>query len=80
MMLKSLIIISTILLFSGCCTPKIEYREKTKEVQVPVECKVPEVKCELKEGANLVERFSELLTCIELHKEANKVCSGKSVK
>jgi len=77
MMLKNLIVILIALVFNGCCEKeptRIEYKEKTVTIKVPVRCKVPKVKCDLKQGSNLVERFSELLGCIELHKEASKVC------
>jgi len=75
MMRMTLIAILTILLFSGCAE-KIVYKDKIIKVKVPVKCETPVVKCKLKKGANLVERLAELLGCVELYKEANKVCSN----
>lgn len=73
-MLITVLIVS--IFFGGCVSqpePEIRTVYKTKEVKVPVKCKVPEINCSFKgEG---FEPTIKLLECIQLQKRALEACA-----
>ena len=70
--LKTGLILFVILLISGC-SKEIVYVDRPVEIKVPVKCVVPEVKCDFKKDT-YTEIIDALVECIEIHKEAEKVC------
>lgn len=70
--LKTLLMIFAILLFSGC-SEKIIYVDRPIEVKVPVQCKVPEVHCNFDKTTD-TEVIIALRTCIQDLIESTKVC------
>lgn len=71
-----LVLLSISVLFGGCYNqpePEIRTVYKTKEVKVPVKCKVPKIDCNFKgEGFDPTIR---LLECIQLQKRALEACA-----
>lgn len=71
--LKAILTISAILIFSACAKKEIVYVDRIIEIKTPVSCKVPEVKCDFKQVTD-TEVISSLLICISDLKQSVKVC------
>lgn len=72
-MLKMLLMLFVLLLFSGCSTKEVVYVDRPVEVKVPVKCIVPETHCNFDKGTD-TEVITSLRTCIEDLKKASEVC------
>lgn len=74
--MKTLIFISiisaTMVLISGCCSPKTIFVDRNVTVNIPVKCIVPDVNCTF--SGNGIEVIAGLHSCILTHIEAEKVC------
>ena len=70
--LKSFLILSVIILFSGCAKETI-YVDRPVEIKVPVKCVVPEVVCNTNQKT-YTEVINEMYRCILEQREAAKVC------
>ncbi|MFY4767445.1 hypothetical protein ACOTV5_02305 [Aliarcobacter butzleri] len=71
--LKLLLILSVLLLFSGCSTKEVVYVDRPVEVKVPVKCIVPETHCNFNKETDTEVLFS-LRKCIEDLKKNSEVC------
>lgn len=71
--LKILLIISGLFLFSGCSQKEIVYVDREVEVKVPVRCITPKVECNFKQVTD-TEVIQSLLVCIKDLKKSNEVC------
>lgn len=71
--LKLLLILSVLLLFSGCSTKEVVYVDRPVEVKVPVKCIVPETHCNFDKETDTEVLFS-LRKCIEDLKKNSEVC------
>lgn len=72
MRLKLFLISSVIIILSGCCEPQVEYRDRWKEVKVPVKCAVPDTNCTWTGNDSLLA--AQMYACILQMKEDIKVC------
>ena len=70
--LKMLLIMFALLILSGCSAKEPIYIDRVVKVDVPVKCKVPEVKCEY--SGTYTETVKKMQYCIEDLKEAIGVC------
>lgn len=71
--LKILLIISGLFLFSGCAQKEIVYVDREVEVKVPVKCIAPKVECDFNKTTD-TEVIQSLLICIKDLKKSNEVC------
>ncbi len=74
-MLKSLLIILSILILTSCskeCGPK---PPKIIKIKVPTKCIVSDANCTMNDKLNDVEVVVYLLRCISIKNKALKVCS-----
>lgn len=71
--LKLLLILSVLVLFSGCSTKEVVYVDRPVEVKVPVKCIVPETHCNFDKETDTEVLFS-LRKCIEDLKKNSEVC------
>lgn len=71
--LKILLIISGIFLFSGCSQKEIVYVDREVEVKVPVKCITPKVECNFYQVTD-TEVIQSLLICIKDLRKSNEVC------
>lgn len=71
--LKILLIISGLFLFSGCSQKEIVYVDREVEVKVPVKCIAPKVECDFNKTTD-TEVIQSLLICIKDLKKSNEVC------
>ncbi len=69
--MKTLLSISSLLLFVGCARP-IQYIDRVVEVKVPVKCITPTVA--KAEGYNTSNYLINIFKELDLLREANKVC------
>lgn len=70
--LKLLLMIFAILLFSGC-SEKIVYVDRPIEVKVPIKCVIPDIHCNFNQSTD-TEVLIKLRTCIEDLKQSINVC------
>lgn len=71
--LKILLIISGLFLFSGCSQKEIVYVDREVEVKVPAKCIAPKVECDFNKTTD-TEVIQSLLICIKDLKKSNEVC------
>jgi len=74
-MLSMLLVVSTLMTFSGCskdCKPKIEYIDREVKVSVPQKCIVEKVDCNPQ--GTLSEQVAIMGECILSFIEKAKVC------
>lgn len=74
-LLKTLLIVSAILIIQGCSCPKPKpiYIDRPIEVLVPVKCVVPDANCTFNRETD-TEVISSLLECIIDLKKNSEVC------
>ena len=72
--LKILLIISGLFLFSGCSQKETVYIDRPVEVKVPVKCIAPKVECNFNQATD-TEVIQSLLICIKDLKKSNEVCN-----
>lgn len=70
--LKTLLIVSVLLLFNGCAEKTI-YIDRPIEVKVPIECEVPEVHCDFNKTTD-TEVITSLRNCIVDLQHSIEVC------
>lgn len=73
----SIILIMVSLLLTGCSTkqePKTTIVYETKEILIPVPCKVPTINCDFS-GEGFIPT-QKLLDCVILQKRALEACSS----
>jgi hypothetical protein len=71
--LKLLLIVFVVLLFSGCAEKEIIYRDVPVEVKVPTKCIIPDTHCDFNKSTD-TEVITSLRTCIEDFRKNSKVC------
>lgn len=71
--LKILLIISGLFLFSGCSQKEVVFVGREVEVKVPVKCITPKVECNFNQVTD-TEVIQSLLVCIKDYKKSNEVC------
>lgn len=71
--LKWLLTIFVVLLFSGCAEKEIIYRDVPIEVKVPTKCIVPEVHCDFNKQTD-TEVITSLRMCIKDLQQAINIC------
>lgn len=69
--MKTLLLVSSLLLFVGCTAP-IKYIDRAVEVKVPVKCITPAVA--KADGYNTSSYLINIFEELDLLREANKVC------
>ena len=69
--MKTLLLISSLLLFVGCARP-IQYIDRVVEVKVPVKCTIPAVT--KASGIDRVSYLIDTLREVDELREATKVC------
>ena len=74
--ISRLLVVSTIVLFSGCsekeCKPTTVYVDREVRVEVPIKCHPPDVQCEFSGVGS--EPIVKMLECIADQKRALEVC------
>lgn len=81
-MLKMLLMVLTLILFSGCSRTVVKPCEpivQIKEVKVPVKCKTKKVECGKLNGP-LDEQLKQTVFCLKRHKVELTRCSESNIR
>lgn len=73
LILKTLLIASVLLLFSGCAQKQIVYVDRPVEVKIPVKCIIPITHCDFNKETD-TEVITSLRTCVEDFRKNSEVC------